>query len=159
MYLYIRQKLFSIGDKYSVFDQTGEPVYHVEGEIFTLGAKIHLYDLAGNELFYIQQKLFRFLPEYEIYRGEVLCAVVSKKVAFFTHRLEIHSSYGNFQLEGDLLGMDFSIEADGRQIGALSKKWFTFGDSYELAVENDRDAAFFCALVIAIDNCIHNEDN
>ena len=156
MYLYIRQKLFSIGDRYSVFNQAEEPVYTVEGEIFTLGAKIHLYDLAGNELFYIQQRLFRFLPQYELYKGDVRCAVISKKISFFSHRLEIESSYGDFYVDGDAFGMDFSIGVDDRTIGGISKKWFTFGDSYELFIENDQDAAFFCALVIAIDNCMHN---
>lgn len=156
MYLYIRQKMFSFSDRYSVFNQTEEPVYNVEGEIFTLGAKIHLYNLAGYEEFYIQQRLFRFLPQYEIYKGDTLCAVISKKFTFFSHQLEIQSSYGDFQVEGNPFGMDFLILVDGRRIGEICKRWFTFGDSYELSIDNDRDAAFFCALVIAIDHCIHN---
>jgi len=158
MYLYIQQKVFSIGDKYNIFDANQEPVYAVESEIFTFGARIHLYNLAGYEEFGIYQKVFRFMPEYEICKGDTLYAVVTKKFTFFSHRLEIHSSFGDMEIEGEPFGMEFSIIYNGKEVGRISKRWFTFGDSYELYVEDHQDPAFFCALVVAIDHCIHNEN-
>ena len=60
--LYIKQKVFSFGDKYNIYNENGQAVFSVQGEVFTFGAKIHMYDTTGNEVYYIEQKLFRFLP-------------------------------------------------------------------------------------------------
>ena len=42
MKLYIKQKVFSWGDKFTVKDATGRDRYYVEGEIFTFGKKLHV---------------------------------------------------------------------------------------------------------------------
>lgn len=156
--LYIRQKVFSIGDRYNITNEAGHPVFTVQGEIFTFGAKIHIYDATGAELYFIQQKLFRFLPEYHVYSGNTLCAVIKKEFAFFTPRLNITSQFGNYTCEGNLFGMDFAILNNGNIVGELHKKWLSWGDSYELIIYDDNDAPLFCALAIAIDHCLHNED-
>ena len=93
MKLYIKQKVFSLGDKYYVFNEMQQPVFAVQGRIFSMGAKIHVFDMTGQELYFIQQKLFRFLPEYHIFAGDILCAIVKKEFSFFKPRLAIQSQY------------------------------------------------------------------
>ena len=66
MKLYIRQKVFSFKDKFSIYDENGEIQYTAEGEIFTLGKKLHIKDLNGREVIFIKQRLLTFLPKYEI---------------------------------------------------------------------------------------------
>ena len=107
MELYIRQRVFSIGDKYDVYDEYQQPVFHVEGEIFTWGAKIHLYDLSGNELYYIQQKVFAFMPEYAVFQGENFCARIKKEFTFLRPRLNVESAFGNFEISGEFWNMDY----------------------------------------------------
>lgn len=158
MVLYIKQRVFSFGDKYNVFNEQEQPIFAVQGQIFSFGAKIHVYDLAGNELYYIEQKLFRFLPEYHIFSSGNLCAVIKKEFSFFKPRLYIQSQFGDFRIEGNLFSMDFIIMNGDLQVGEIHKKWLSFGDSYELIVNNPDDAAFFSTMVIAIDNCLHNEN-
>lgn len=159
MKLYINQRVFSIGDKYDVYNEDNETVLQVEGEIFTIGAKIHILDTFGNEVYYIRQKIKLFLAEYEIYSGDSLLANVIQEFSFFNKNINIESVYGSYRIEGDLFGMDFDIIKDGKLFGSVSKKWFSFGDSYELYIPDDAEYSFFAALVIAIDNCIHNESN
>ena len=159
MELYIKQKFFSIGDKYSIFDENGNEVYYAEGEVFSVGAKISLYDLNGNELFFIKQKVFRLMPEYEIYKGNTLYAIVKKNFTFFRPSITVTGIDCELSAEGSLWAMDFSISKNGAVIGYLSKKWLTFGDSYCLSVNNPENVAFFTILSIAIDNCHHDGDN
>lgn len=159
MNLYIKQKVFSWSDRYNVFDENGNPVFEVEGEVFSWGAKIHLYDLNNNELFYIKQKLMVFLPEYEIYTGDTLRAIIKKEFTLFTPRLDVQSSFGDFVIEGNFFDMDFTIMCNNLMLGEIHKEWLTFGDSYCLSIVNPENAAFFTSLVIAIDNCLHNEHN
>ena len=154
--LYIKQKIFSLVDKYSVYNEFGEPVYNVQGELFSWGAKIHLYDLNGTELYYIKQKVLTFLPEYEIYKGESFCARVKKEFTFFNPRLNVQSSFGDFEIQGSFWEMDFDIQCNGQSLGEIHKEWLTWGDTYCLSIVDPGNAAFFTSLVIAIDNCLHN---
>ena len=157
MKLYIKQKVFSIGDKYNVFDENGDVIFLVKGEIFTIGAKLHLYDTNNRELFVIERELLTFLPRYHIIENGIERAVVQRKLSFFKSDFEVQDKYGRFTIDGDVLGMDFTIiSPNGTQIGSISKEWLSWGDCYELSVFDPSYAAFFCTLVIAIDECIHN---
>ena len=70
MKLYIKQKVFTWGDKFTVKDINGNDRYYVEGEVFSWGKKLHVYDMNGNEAAFIQQKVFSFLPRYFVYVGD-----------------------------------------------------------------------------------------
>ena len=61
MKLYIKQHIFTWGDRFSIFDENGNERYYVEGEIFTWGKKLHLYDHQGREQAFIQQEVLTFL--------------------------------------------------------------------------------------------------
>lgn len=159
MTLFIRQRFFSFGDSYKICDEYENPVFEVQGRVFSIGAKLRLYDLQGGELYYIERQLFRFLPQYYIYEQGRQCAVVNKEFTFFKPKLNISSSYGEITIDGDFFSMGFDIYLNGGLIGSISKQFFAFTDCYRLEIPNGANAAFFCALVIAIDNCLHNEDH
>lgn len=157
MKLYIKQRIFSLGDKYDIYDANENVVFDVKSEFFTIGAKLHLCDAYGNEQYYVKQKLTFMLAEYEIYRNNILCAVVNQEFALFRSKLNVESSMGNFELEGDFFSMDYDIIKNGQYFGSIHKKWLSWRDSYELDIPDEENAGFICALVIAIDNCLHNE--
>lgn len=69
MKLYIKQKVFSIGAKFSVKDEAGNDRYFVEGEILTLGRKLHIYDINNNEVAFVRQKLLTFMPKFTVEVG------------------------------------------------------------------------------------------
>jgi len=159
MKLYIKQRIFSLGDKYDVYDADENVIYDVESELFTIGAKLHLYNTQGIQLFFIKKRLTFLLAEYEIYQNDNLCATVSQEFALFHSKLNVDSMLGSFTIEGDFFTMNYEIKRNGQYFGSVYKKWLSWGDSYELDVPEEEDAGFFCALVIAIDNCLHNENN
>lgn len=63
MKLYIKQKVFTWGDKFTVKDINGNDRYYVEGEVFSWGKKLHVYDMNGNEAAFIQQRCLAFCPD------------------------------------------------------------------------------------------------
>jgi len=159
MELYIKQKVFSLGDKYDVYNAQHEPVYHVHGELFSWGAKIHLYDLGGNELYYIKQKVFALLPEYTIFQGDTQCARIKQQFSLLHPKLSVESSIGDFEINGNFVDMDYTVSRNGERIGEIHKKWLSWGDTYLLSVSDPKEAAFFTALTITIDSCLHNSEN
>lgn len=107
----------------------------------------------------IKQNFKLFLSEYEIYRGDILYATVRQRLSFLRGKLDIESHIGDFYVEGSLLGLNYTINKDGTYFGSIYKKWISWGDSYELDIPNHEDAGFFCALVVAIDHCMHNNQS
>ncbi len=157
MALYMKQKVFSWGDKFFVYDESGREKYHVKGEVFSLGKKLHLYDDCERELAFIQQKLLTFLPKYLVSREGSQIAEVVKEFTFFK---PVYSVKGlGWRVEGDFFSHEYEISADGRTIVRVTKEWFTFGDSYCIDIDPGVDEATALAIVLVIDACLDAEDN
>ena len=159
MKLYIKQRVFSLGDKYNIYNEGQQLIYHVKSQLFSFGAKLFLMNQRDEEQYFIKQKITLFLKRYEIYKGDLLCASIEQKLGFFKSQISINSSYGDFEVIGNLWGLDYEIQKDGVYFGAVHKAFLSWGDSYELDIPEETDPAFFAAVVVAIDNCLHNEDN
>ena len=159
MKFYMREKIFSIGDKFSIKDASGDDVFNVEGKIFSMGNKLKIHDMGGNEIVYIEQKLFKLLPEYSIYLNGNYAAKVKKEFTFFSNRFHIESNMGNYEIEGDFLAHDFSIMKNGSTIAEINKKWAALADTYEIEIIEQENYAFILALVIVIDQVLHDNKN
>jgi uncharacterized protein YxjI len=152
MNLYIKQHVFTFGDKFSIYDSAGNECYYVEGEIFTFGKKLHLYDASGKKLSYIEQQLFTFLPRYSIERNGCEIAEVVKEFTFFCNKYTINGL--GWEVDGDFLDHDYEITHNGSPIATVSKEWFTLGDAYEISIHPGADAVNALSVVLVIDACI-----
>ena len=152
MKLYIRQHIFTWGDRFSIYDEAGNERYFAEGEVFTFGKKLHLYDHAENEVAYIEQQLFTFLPRYSIfYRGEVFAEVV-KEFSFFHPEYTV--SGPGWKVHGDFLSHEYEVTDGSDVVASVSKEWFTLGDAYEIDIVPGADEAAALAVVLVIDACL-----
>lgn len=152
MKLYIKQRIFTWGDKFSIYDEAGNEKYYVEGEILTFGKKLHLYDPQGRELAYIEQQLLTFLPKYLIYRGEEEFAEVVKEFTFFHPEYTVNGP--GWSVHGDFFDHDYEVVDGDRVIASVSKEWFTFGDAYEISFGANVDEIAALSVVLVIDACI-----
>lgn len=155
----VKQRIFAFGDSFNITDEGGRPVYRIQGKVFSLGNKLNIFDLAGNKLIYIEQKLLRFLPQYEIYEGDTLVAKVKKQLTFLKARFEIESGFGNFTVEGDMWGYNFSVLRNGEIIAVVSKKLISFSDTYVVEVAEGEKDEFVLALAIVIDQVLHDKNH
>lgn len=152
MKLYIQQKIFSWGDKFSIYDADGNECYSVEGEVLTFGKKLHLYNPAGNELAYIEQQLFTFLPRYLIYRDGREVAEIVKEFSFFWPEYTVNGP--GWKVSGDFFDHDYDVTAGDTLIASVEKEWFTLGDAYEISIAEGIDPVTALAVVLVIDACI-----
>ena len=128
MKLYIKQKVFSWGDKFRIYDENENDVYLVEGEVFTLGKKLHLYSPDKTELAFIHQKVFSFLPRFFISVGGNDVAEVKKEFTFFKHKFTVDAL--GWEVHGDFFSHSYEIASGNRTIASISKRWFSWGDTY-----------------------------
>ena len=149
MNLYIKQKVFSFKDKFTVKDEYGQDKYIVEGEFFSLGKKLHIYDMAGNEVAFIQQKLLSFLPRYLVFVGERQIAEIVKQFSLFRPKYEVAGL--DWQVDGDFMAHDYEVTENGRPVVIIHKEWMTWGDCYELNIAPGADEIVALATVLAID--------
>ena len=149
MKLYIKQKVFSWGDKFTVKDINGEDRYYVEGEIFSFGKKLHLYDMSGNEAAFIQQKVFSLLPRYFVYVGGEQVAEIVKEFTWISPKYSIEGL--GWEISGHFMAHDYEITKGGHPIVTIRKEWMTWGDSYELDISDTSDEIIALAVVLTID--------
>jgi uncharacterized protein YxjI len=149
MKLYIKQKVFSFNDKFTVKDETGADRYFVEGEIFTLGKKLHVYDANHIERIFIQQKVWTFLPRFFVFVNELQVAEIVKEFTFLKPRYAVLGL--DWEVNGNFWAHDYEILSQGRIVVSIKKEWLTWGDTYVLDIADPRDELNALAVVLAID--------
>jgi uncharacterized protein YxjI len=157
MKLYLKQKVFSIGDKFFIYDENGEEKYRVEGEIFSFGKKMHVYDLKDREVAFIHQKVMSFLPHYYIERNGVEIAQIVKKLTLFYPKYEIQGL--NWTIDGDFFDHEYIIKNGDRTVVSVSKQWLTWGDTYEIDIALGEDEINALCTALIIDACLESKDD
>ena len=155
--LYMRQRIFTWGDKFEIYAPDGSVKYYVEGEVFTFGKKLHVYDVAGRELAYIEQKLFSFLPKYFIHIPGQETIDVVKEFTFFSPE---YSVYGpDWKVKGDFFDHDYEVYDGKAVVARVYRDWFTWGDAYAIDFGFGADEVMALSVVLVIDACIDAQRN
>lgn len=154
----MREKLFSIGGRYTIQDAEGRDVFLVEGKVLSIGDKLRFLDMEGNELAFISQKMLSFKPRYELYRGGEKFAEVIKEFTFFKNRFTLDLPGPNdFTIQGDFIDREYSFDREGRTVARVSKKFLSFADSYSIDIEEGQDDIAILAACVVIDLVLHEK--
>ena len=157
MKLYLKQKVFSWGDKFSVYNEAGDPVYFVEGEVFSLGKKLHVYDTAGNEVVFIQQKLLSFYPTYFINVMGKNVASVIRRPRFFKSYYEV-TNFG-WEVDGDFWSHDYTIFYGDKTVATIFKEWMSWGDAYAIDFKEGVRELDVLSVALIIDANLEQDEN
>ena len=149
MRLYMKEKVFSWNERFTVKDENGWDKYFVEGEFLTLGKKLHLLNAHGDEVAFIRQQLFTLMPRFVVEIGGREVAEIRKEFTLFFQRYVIDGL--GWEIEGSVWEHAYEIRKNGRLIAAISKEWFTWGDSYMLDILDPADELVALAVVLTID--------
>lgn len=149
MKLYMREKVFSWTERFTIRDENGADRYYVEGELFSWGKKLHVYGMDGAEAALIQQKVWSLLPKYHVFVGGEQIAEIVKEFTFLFPRYRIDGL--GWKIEGRFMKHDYQITCHDQPIMTLHKEWTTWGDCYELDISDPRDEIVAMAVALAID--------
>ena len=149
MRLYMKEKVFSWNERFTVKDENGWDKYFVEGEFFSLGKKLHLLNVHGEEVAFIQQRLFTLMPRFAVTVAGREIAQIRKEFTFIYQRYVIDGL--GWEIDGDVWAHDCVIRKNGRTIVRITKEWFTWGDSYVLDILDPADELVALAVVLTID--------
>jgi len=153
------QKFFSLADSFSIKDENEKDVYLVKGKIFSFGDKLSFQDTQGNELVYIDQRLLNWGPTYELWRGADLLAVVKRELfSFIHHRFTVDvPGPDDLEAEGDFFDHEYTFTRGDRVVATVSKKWFSWTDTYGIEVAEGEDPVLILASAVVVDMVCHDD--
>ena len=113
--------------------------------------------MRGNEVAFIGEKVMSFLPRYYVEMNDrVVCEIV-KEFTFFRQSYRIDGIA--WRMDGDIWAHEYSLYDCGGQIMQLSKKWFTWGDSYELNIVSPQNELLCLCVALAVDCAMDQQSN
>ena len=153
----MRQKFLSWGDDFVIKDETGQDMFYVDGKVFSLGNQLSFQDMEGNELAFIRQKLLAWGPTYEIYRRGELQAIVKKALfTLFQCRFSVDvPGPDDLEAKGSFTDHEYEFERGGSSVAVVSKRWFSWTDTYGVDVAEGEDDILILASAVVIDMACH----
>jgi uncharacterized protein YxjI len=158
---YLKQKVFALRDRYKVYDEEQTLAYYVEGKMFSFTRLMNFYREKDKQHLYIIKKNFiSFLPKYRLLNpDETQVAMLTKRISFMKHKFDITSDLGDLKMEGNMWGHDFKVMDGDNILLEVHKKWLSWGDTYQITIHDDSKTELLLALVLMIDDCLHDSQN
>jgi len=156
----IKEKFWSLGNKFSITDADGQLEYYVDGRAFSWGDKLSFQDANQNELAFISQKLLSWKPRYQIIMEGSVFAEVTKEWTWLNKKFTIDVPGPNdYTIDGSFWQHEFTFQRSGRIVATVSKKVWSWTDSYGVDVADGEDqVAILCACIV-IDQVLHDESS
>jgi len=150
----MREKLLSIGDDSWIEDESGNRAFKVNGKALRLRQTLILEDPSGRGLIKIQDRPVRIreVMEIEDADGRSIAHVKKAMITPLRQRYKVDlAAGGEMTAQGNILDHEFEIEADGKKVAEVSKRWFRVRDTYGVEVAAGQDDALILAITVCID--------
>ena len=158
MKLALKQKVFSLKEAFTVLDEDGQPVYQVAGKLISLGHKLTILDMDEQEVGYVHQKLLALVPKYFIEVDGQDELELKGHITLLKPHYTLDTPGGKWEIRGDFAQHEYEMKRGHDVVATVTKKWFTWGDTYLLDVADDGDALTALGVMLAID-CIEADTN
>jgi uncharacterized protein YxjI len=155
----MQQKFLTLGDDFTIRDENERDAFFVDGKAFTIGDKLSFQDMSGNELAFIRQQVLAWGRTYEIFHNGALVAVVKKQLfSPFHHRFTVDvPGPDDLEAEGDFTDHEYEFRRGDRVVATISKRWFSWTDSYGIEVAEGEDDVLILACAVVVDMSCHRD--
>ncbi|MCF7925585.1 MAG: LURP-one-related family protein [Candidatus Izimaplasma sp.] len=159
MKFYIKQKVFSLKDNFSVYNDSENTVYTVEGKFFSLKNKLTLKTPSGEDVLYSEKKVFSLRPTYFIYDLNGTQIAKIRQRFSFRPKFDVSIYHDSLTVQGSLFAHSFTVESERGIEASVTKKIISFGDSYEIDIQAPDNQEIYLFLVIVLDQVLHEQQN
>lgn len=155
----MKQKVFCLGDDYTVTDESGNERFLIDGKVFTIRDSLSLQDMQGNVLAHIRQRLISLGKTYEIERNGHTTVVHKHLFTLFSARFTVDvPGPSDLEAKGNLTDHEYEfIDASGNAAAVVSKRWFALRDTYGVEIVPGQDDVLILAATVVIDLCCHGD--
>lgn len=155
MKFYIKQKVFTFKDQFTIMDENQNLQYQVKGKFMSITNKLELLDKNGEVLLRSNKKVLTIMPKYFIYnlRDEEIATI--KRIFGFRPRFNISALKKELTVDGSLFAHSFNIYDEGKVVASIQKKIISWGDTYQIEILDEENVELFLFVVIVLDQVIH----
>ncbi|MBI5294462.1 MAG: LURP-one-related family protein [Chloroflexi bacterium] len=157
----IRQNMISIGDDFWIENAEGKKVYKVDGKILRIRKTLVFEDLKGNTLCQIKERLLTIKDTMVIEDADGRDLAVVKKALLtpLRDKWDVNVKNGpDLDVQGDILDHEYSIKRGWNKVAEVSKKWFSFTDTYGVEIDEGQHDILILAIAVAVDMMAHDDD-
>ncbi|MFQ5463431.1 MAG: LURP-one-related/scramblase family protein [Phycisphaerae bacterium] len=149
----LKQKMFSLGQDFTILDASGDRAFVVDGKAFSFGQKFSFQDAHGHELLFVRQRHFAWRPTYLIFReGKRIAVVTRKPFTFFRSIFFVNLvGAGRIVVEGAMWEHEYAFKRKRATIATVSRKWFSWADTYGVEISDDEDHPLLLAVAVILD--------
>ena len=154
----MRQRIVAIGDDFFIENEQGDRVFKVDGKALRIRKTLIFEDMNGQELCKIQEKMVRIKDTMDIEgpNGEAMASVKKALITPIRERFKAEVSGGpDLEIQGNFVDHEYEIEADGKKVAEVSKKWFRIADTYGVEIAPDENDVLILAVTAAVDMMAH----
>lgn len=147
--LYIKQKVWTLKEKYTVMNEQQEDIYFIDGSFMKVPKRFIISDQSGNEIAQITRKVLALLPKFEVDIVGAYPITISKSLAFFKEKYSIEAQ--DIEVRGNWWDLNFEVWKQEQLIGSVQAKIFTWADTYELSIYDEAYERLMVSITVAID--------
>ena len=154
----IRQNLISIGDDFWIENAEGKKVFKVDGKVLRIRKTLVFEDAQGKKLAQIQERLLTIRDTMVIddADGKEIAVIKKALIAPLRDRWMVKVKNGeDLDVQGSILDHEYSIKQGRTKVAEVSKKWFSFTDTYGVEIAPAQNDILILAVAVAIDMMAH----
>lgn len=156
----IKQKIFSLTDSFDIEDERGDIAYTAKGKFFSISSSQTMFDPRGIEVLKIRRKYLSIRPACRLVNSDGSEWLIKKHFwPFWKARYSIRTPNGMLEMNGDFLQHEYEMRQNGQLVAGVSKKWFSFSDTYGVDIYVPEWTAQLLASVIVIDRIQHSDSD
>jgi len=149
----IREQFFRLGEDSQITDESGQPLYDVDGKVLSLHNTLVMRDLRGQEVATVKRELIALTPTYRIDRPGSGPTQVRKHFinVFGDHYTIDIPGPDDLEIEGDLFDHEYQVKRAGAVVATISKRWIALTATYGVETAPGEDDVLLLASVLALD--------
>ena len=156
----VKQKFFSLTDSFDILDEQDRVAFRAKGKLLSLSSSQTMTDDSDKELLKIKRKYLTLLPACRLVINDGSEWLIRKKFwPFWTSHFSIKTPFGELTITGNLWQHEYEIRQREMILASVSKKWFSFSDTYGVDIYEPTLAVQLLATVIVIDRIQHSSRN
>lgn len=153
----IKEKNWTLTERFHISDVEGNPLYEVKGKAFSFRNAMDILNERGEVVAQIFKRRMALHSTYEIQRPYQETATMKHHFGFFKVRFTL-SEPQKFPVEvkGHLFKFNYTFTRGERTIATVAKTKWSWADTYGIEIaETEDDLLILCAVVV-LDRTIHN---
>lgn len=147
--LYMKQKMLSVNEKFSVTDHNGLIIYSVHGSLFKLSKSFTMVNQKQQTIGKVTKESFKLMPKFIVEVAGKQTVRIEKQLTLFKSKYRILSD--DIQVDGDILDKYFTVYQREKKIADINQKWLAMTSTYEMTIYDENYEHLIVLLVAAID--------